>query len=337
MPAMTSLPAGFVHAIRLAAPGRAAAPVADLAAIAGWRPADGVLWLHLDYAVAEAAAWLRDHAGLDPVVLAALTDPDPRPRALAAGDALLVIVRAVNLNAGAEPDDMVSLRAWCEGHRVITLRHRTVRAVKTLAADLQAGHSRAGGPGDLLAELVDRILDPVVDCVDALDDDVDRVQDQALAEDGASHRHHRDVRARLATVRRRAIRLRRFIGPQRDMMGRLAACTPSWLDDGHRARLREAADRQTRTVEELDAARDRAAVIHDELAGRLAEVSNHRLYILSLVSVVFVPLGFIANVLSVNVGGIPGRDVDWGFWVLCGAFVTIIAIQLYLFRRWRWL
>ncbi len=336
----SALPSGFVHAIRLATAGDGAVSLTDLDAIARWRPADGVLWLHLDYTEDGAATWLQRSAGLDPVVLAALTDNDPRPRVLAAGDSLLVVARAINLNAGAEPDDMVSLRTWCEPHRVITLRHRTVRAVKSLADGLLGGDPRARvrGAGDLLVELVDRILDPVVTCVDALDDDVDRIQDESMADDaGAEHRHGHAVRAQLASVRRRAIRLRRFIGPQRDMMVRLSAATPTWLDNDHRARLHEAADRQTRTVEELDAARDRAAVTHEELAGRLAELSNHRLYILSLVSVVFVPLGFIANLLSVNVGGIPGRDVDWGFWVLCAAFAAIVATQLWLFRRWRWL
>jgi zinc transporter len=329
-----ALPSGFLHAIRIA--GERATFVEAI----GERPTEGTLWLHLDYTDAAALAWLREQAGLDPLVIGALTDSDPRPRALPVGDSLLVVARAVNLNAGAEPDDMVSLRVWLEPHRVITLRHRTVRAVQQLVDELMAAKlPDVRGPGDLLAELIDRILDPVVTCVDALDDDVDRIQDESMADEAApAHRRPgREVRAQLAGVRRRAIRLRRFIGPQRDMMVRLAAAAPTWLDDDHRARLREAADRQTRTVEELDAARDRAAVTHEELAGRLAEVSNHRLYILSLVSVVFVPLGFIANLLSVNVGGIPGRDVDWGFWALCGSFATIVLAQLLLFRRWKWL
>jgi len=327
------LPSGFVHAVRIARD----EPARHLTApdeISG----AGVTWLHLDYADPKAMEWLRERAGLDPLVLGALTDADPRPRALPIGDNVLVVARAINLNTGAEPEDMVSLRAWFEPRRVITLRHRTVRAVKTLAADLLEHRAHLAGPGDLLAELIDRILDPVVACVDALDDDVDRIQDESMSDDTAtSHRRGRDVRAQLADVRRRAIGLRRFIGPQRDMMVRLAAATPSWLDDRHRARLREAADRQTRTVEELDAARDRAAVTHEELAGRLAELSNHRLYVLSLVSVVFVPLGFIANLLSVNVGGVPGKEADWGFWALCAAFAAIVAIQLWLFRRWKWL
>ncbi|MCA9516376.1 MAG: hypothetical protein KC635_15650, partial [Myxococcales bacterium] len=74
-----------------------------------WKPADGVLWLNLDYAATDAQEWLFMRSGIDPVVREALLDRDPRPRALVIGDAMLLIVRAINLNQGAQPEDMVSL------------------------------------------------------------------------------------------------------------------------------------------------------------------------------------------------------------------------------------
>jgi len=269
-------------------------------------------------------------AGLDPTVRDALLDHDPRPRAVVLGDALLMILRAINLNTGAQPEDMVSLRCWIEPGRIITLRHRPVRVAKSIAADLMAGKGPRT-PGDFVADVVTRTLEPVVTCVDGVDDDVAHLEDAVI---GA---HGPELRAKLADLRRRAIALRRFIGPQRDAFARLAGTALPWFDDHDRARLREAADRQTRTVEELDAARDRAAVTHEEMASRLGEITNHRLYVLSIMTAIFLPLGFVTSLLGVNVGGIPGRDVDWGFWALCGLFGVAVGLQILLFRRWRWL
>ena len=65
-------------------------------------------------------------------------------------------------------------------------------------------------------------------------------------------------------------------------------------------------------IEELDAARDRAAVTQEELASRLAEQSNKRLYVLSVVAAVFLPLGLITGLLGVNLGGIPGTPGSVG-------------------------
>lgn len=319
---------GLVHAFVL--DGKGGGESLDWNGIERWQPSDGVLWLNLDYAGADAQAWLGMRSGIDPLVREALLDHDPRPRALAVGDALLLIIRAVNLNQGAEPEDMVSMRCWVEPHRVVTLRHRLVRGAKSVTLDVRSGK----GPlraGELVTDLVERLLEPVVRCVDGLDDEVSAVEDEALGD------HAPVLRAKIAGLRRRAIALRRFIAPQREAFSKLAAMAPSWLTDTDRARLREAGDRLTRTIEELDAARDRAAVAHEELASRNGEVSNQRLYVLSLMTAIFLPLGFVTSLLGVNVGGVPAQDVSWAFWVLCGMFAAFVGVQLWLFRKWKWL
>lgn len=302
----------------------------DWDAIERWSPADGVLWLHLDYAAAETEAWLGLRAGIPAVMRDALTDKDPRPRALVDDDALLLVVRGVNLNQGAQPEDMVSVRCWAEARRVITLRHRPVRAFKAIATALERGKGPRDA-GELVAAMAEAILEPVVTVVDQLDDDVARAEDDALAPAVPA------ARALLADLRRRAIQLRRFIGPQRDALTKLAAVSLPWLGDGVKARLREAADRQARTVEELDAARDRAAVTHEELQSRMDELANRRLYILSLVTAVFLPMSFVTGLLGVNVGGVPARDVDWAFWLLLALLGGGAVGLIWLFRRWRWL
>jgi zinc transporter len=92
-----------------------------------------------------------------------------------------------------------------------------------------------------------------------------------------------------------------------------------------------------RTVKELDAARDRAAVTQEELGSRVAEAANQRLYILSIITAFFLPLGFVCSLLGVNVGGVPLQKDDWAFWALCGLFALYVAAQLWFFRRRRWL
>lgn len=319
---------GLVHAFVLDGKGGGARLGWD--GVERWQPEDGVLWINLDYAGADAQQWLTQRSGLDPVVRDALLERDPRPRALALGDALLVIIRAINLNQGAHPEDMVSLRCWIDGHRIITMRHRLVRAAKLVAASIERG----GGPADpatFLAEVVEHVIEPVVTLVDAIDDEV-AVLEENLLDNAAT-----EQRARIADLRRRAIGVRRFLAPQRDALSRLGNMTQSWLDDTSRARLREAADRMTRSIEELDAARERAAVTHEELTSRNDELANRRLYILSLITAVFLPLSFVTGLLGVNVGGVPAQQIEWAFWALCAILAGGSGGLLLLFRRWRWL
>lgn len=319
---------GLLHALLL--DGKGGARALDWDGVRAWTPAQGPLWMNLDYAGEAALAWLRGGSGIDTVFAEALTDPDPRPRTVAHGDALLLVVRGINNNAGAAPEDMVSVRAWIEPNRIVTLRHRPSTSVAQLVRDLERGMGPASA-ADLTVTLVDCIIDHVVAKVDWLGDAVATLEDKVLGGEPG------DIRAQLADQRRLSIALRRFLAPQRDALSKLASAQVSWLDEGQRARIGEVTDHLVRSVEELDAARDRAAVTQEELSSRVAEGANQRLYVLSIMTAVFLPLGFVCSLLGVNIGGVPFQREDLAFWVLCALFGIGVALQLWLFRKRGWL
>ena len=325
--AATAEPTGLAHAYLL--DGRGGCAQLDWDGVARWTAGDGPLWLNLDYTAADVQRWLAQRSAIDPLIREALVDDDPRPRAAAHGDALLLIVRAINLNQGAAPEDMLSIRAWIEPHRMVTLRHRQSRSIKAIAAELGRG-SGPTGVAELTSSLVERVLEYAATRVDTLGDAIAACEDQVLTETRG------ELRSQLADHRRRAIALRRFLAPQREAFGKLAQIQVPWLDATARARIVESADRMTRTVEELDAARDRAAVTQEELQSKIAEATNQRLYVLAIITAVFLPLGFVCSLLGVNVGGVPLQHEDWAFWGLCGLFVVSVAFQIWFFRRRGW-
>jgi zinc transporter len=224
---------------------------------------------------------------------------------------------------------MLSIRVWVEPHRMVILRHRRSRSIEAIAAELDRGSGPAG-VAELTASLVERVLEYAATRVDTLGDAIAACEDQVLTETRG------ELRAQLADHRRRAIALRRFLAPQREAFAKLAQIQLPWLDATARARIVESADRMTRTVEELDAARDRAAVTQEELQSKIAEATNQRLYVLAVITAVFLPLGFVCSLLGVNVGGVPLQHEDWAFWALCGLFTVAVALQIWFFRRRGW-
>lgn len=320
--------AGLLHAYLL--DGRGGGRALSWDEVRTWQPADGVLWINLDYSQPDARSWLERDAGLSAVVAETLTDVDPRPGVQVMGPEALLIARGINVNEGADAVDMVSMRAWIEARRVITMRRRPMRTLRHIAAELDAGR----GPrsiGDFVVLMIERVLAPVVALVTELDEQVG-VGEEDLLDAHTS----KDLRSRLSVVRRRAIALRRFIGPQRDAFDAIAAAHVPWLDDGHRAELQLSATRLTRTVEELDALRDRAAVCAEELSSRANDLANQRLYILSIMTALFMPLGFVCGLLGVNVGGIPFTGEPAAFWVLLAIFAAATGLQIWFFRRRGW-
>ncbi|MDX1581577.1 MAG: CorA family divalent cation transporter, partial [Alphaproteobacteria bacterium] len=109
-----------------------------------------------------------------------------------------------------------------------------------------------------------------------------------------------------------------------------------WMDQRDRLLLREVADKITRYVEELDTVRERAAVVQDELSSRLAERLNNNTYVLSVIAAIFLPLGLLTGLLGINVGGMPGADQSWAFWVVTAALLVLVPLEMWLFRRLNW-
>ncbi|WP_407649163.1 CorA family divalent cation transporter [Devosia algicola] len=70
---------------------------------------------------------------------------------------------------------------------------------------------------------------------------------------------------------------------------------------------------------------------------RLAESSNKTLYVLAIISAIFLPLAFLTGLLGVNVGGMPGVDNQNAFWIFCGIMVALLGLELFIFRLLKWL
>ncbi len=127
------------------------------------------------------------------------------------------------------------------------------------------------------------------------------------------------------------------MAPQREAISRLQSEKMSWLTAEDSVRLREVYDHLTRYLEDLDAARERAAVTQEELVSRLSEQTNNRMYVLSIVAAIFLPLGFLTGLLGINVGGIPGAEYKAAFTIFCMFLVAIVIIELIIFKKKKWM
>lgn len=302
----------------------------DWDGVNAWRPELGFLWVNMNRLAPEARQWLETGSGLDRLTIQALLQEETRPRAVMGVEHALIFLRGANFNPGTQPDDMVSIRAWLDGHRLISLHGQDLRAVEDVRNDLQ---SRTGPrtPGQLLTTITVRLVDNMAPVVHGLEEQLDEVE-EALLES-----QQRNLRGRLSSLRRQAINFRRFVAPQRDVLHRLVQDRPEWLEDYERERLREAGDRLTRLVEDLDAIRERAAVSQEELATRLSDQMNRNMYVLSLAAALFLPLGFVTGLLGINVGGMPGVDSEAAFWIVCAMLVVLGALEGLFFYLRRWL
>ncbi len=324
---MSSTENGFLWGYRLAGEGERRLNWAEAQA---WTPDQGPIWLHLDRRDPEVQSWLHDRSGVDAAICQTLLADETRPRSHCAPKGLLLILRGVNLNPGAEPDDMIALRIWADANRVISLRSRQFQATQEIAETIAVGT----GPQDvgslltLLGLSLSARMEPVIENLEGIAD---------ALEEWMTTRGAKETRTELSEFRRQVIALRRYLSPQRLAIAQLVQEPFPAFSPANRASLRELADRTTRHVEDLEALRERAGVIHDELANHIAEQLNTRMYVVSLITTIFLPLGLLTGLLGINVGGMPGAQDPAAFGWVCAILVAVGAVFVVVFRWLKWL
>lgn len=287
----------------------------------------GYTWVHMQSDEKESVDTLHK-LGVARSRIEALCALETRPKVHEYDDGLLVYLRGINRNPEADPEDMVSLRLWLSEKQIITLRRKDRRllSVTEVKDIIDKGHCPAG-PMDLMLDLLNKITNLISDTVDDLDEELTEFE----ALDVPQH----ESRARLTLARRQAAAIRRYLAPQRDALEAISRISKHISEEQvHDIRLEY--DRTTRYVEDLDLAKERAMVLQDELRNRIAEQQGMRMYVLSLVTAIFLPLSFLTGIFGMNVAGLPGTESPDAFTILAVSMgVIALAITGYMiWKKW---
>lgn len=293
--------------------------------------ADKLAWVHLDGTNPQTRTWLeREVPYLDALIINALLAPETRPRCLEFETGIMLILRGVNLNDQAKPEDMISLRLWVDDKRIITVQLRRLKAVQDIREQLEAGHGPRNA-GDFIGALAARLLERMEPTFAALDETLDDLEETILESPEAA------LRKDITELRKQAIVFRRYIQPQKDALAQLRNVPLDWINPIHKRHIQETIDRCVRYIEDLDEIRERAQVVKDELTNSLSDRMNKNLYVLSVIAAIFLPLGFLTGLLGINVGGIPGADSADSFVIFCILLGIITAVQIAVFRFFKWI
>jgi zinc transporter len=288
----------------------------------------GFIWIHVDGENGEDIAATLG-ADIPDVAANALVATETRPRCDRIDEGAIVNLRGPASRETDDSDRLVSVRMWVRRGKVNSVTRRPLAAAAPVVEQMHAG--RIVDPGDLVAAFartISRQLDPqVAGLGDELDD----------CESDLEPRRVYKLRSAIARIRTEAIAFRRFVAPNRDALLALAAHDFDWLADEDRLHIREAADRFARMTEELEAVRERAALLHEQLTDLRAEQLDQRSLLISVFAFIFLPLTFITGLLGMNVEGIPYADEKWSFWGIVGFCVLVGLAVLAWFVRRHWL
>ncbi|MBP7769810.1 MAG: zinc transporter ZntB [Aliarcobacter sp.] len=291
---------------------------------------DKILWLHFDYSSSEAIDWISNKSNIDSIAIDALLTEETRPRTTILDDSLLLALRGVNLNPNSKPEDMISIRLFISPTLIISTRKRNLLTINELIDNLRKG----AGPkssAEFLTELTYRITSRMEDIIDNIDDRASFLEENIIDSSDLKFRNE------ILAIRRESIILRRYLFPQKEAMNKLYHDKITWINEYERLELREINDQLIRHIEELDTIKDKVALIQEELSNILSDKMNKKMYMLSIISAIFLPLSFLTGLLGINIGGIPGAQNENAFLIFSLMLVVVVSIQYIVFKRKKWL
>jgi zinc transporter len=289
------------------------------------QPSDGFLWLHFSLANAASEPWLRLHIDLPAAFYESLKE-GVSTRVEAIDDGLLAIVNDVQFFAH-EASSASTVIFYIAPRVVVSARTTALRSVDRLRGSVRSGDTFSS-PAGLLAHLLRDQADVLVEIVRNATKQVDEAEDRIISGRSAS-------RATLGMLRRTLVRLQRLLAPEPASLFRLLNRPPQWVSEDDVADLRQSAEELSAAVADSAALVERVRLLQEELTALLNEQTNWTLFILTIVTVLALPMTIIPGLFGMNVGGIPFAQHQAGFWAVL--LVMLVVVMLGAGLMWaRW-
>lgn len=304
-------------------PGRPARTIEsdEAAALLAAGDGDEFLWLHFSLANTASGRWLLEHATLPEAFFAQQDTSSTRLEVV--DEALMGVLNDVHFFA-AEASSASTVTVHVTRRMMVSARTTALRAIDRLRASVKAGEVFAS-PAELLAHLLRDQADVLVDIVRDATRQVDGIEDRIID-------HQRTSRPKLGLLRRVLVRLQRLLAPEPAALFRLLNKPPTWLTESDLAELRQSAEELSAAVADSAALVERVRLLQEELTALLNERTNETLFILTVATVLALPLTIIPGFFGMNVRGVPFSDVSGGFWIV--VFMVIGFVSLGIAVAW---
>jgi magnesium transporter len=286
---------------------------------------DQLLWVDLDRPDEGELDELRRALALDDGLSDALASVPTAPdaRVYARGTEVVILALATALE-----DDPVPVRILGGDGWVVTHRTADVPFIDEHWARIQ--DQRAIGvltPLEFLASLLDRHVDTFFEAAEALEGEVDKLDDAALRATG-------NLLTRLVAMRRRIAHVRGILTPHRELAAELLR--PDFLhseDERASAALNAVGQRLDRAGDAMSRAREMLIGTFDVHMTRTAQRTNDTMRLLTLASVILLPSVVLAGIMGMNfkVGLFDQANL---FYVVVGLMVLMALVTLAV-ARWR--
>ena len=286
------------------------------------------VWLHMNLSNAATAKWLRQQFELSEMFFDALSEGTRSSRIEFADNDLIAVVNDVLYDFSFDASHISTLWMSVDRRLLLSARTKPLRSIDRLRASVKGGETFHTSV-ELLVHLLRDQADVLMQIVRKSIAQVDDIEDNLLA--GRLDKRRRE----LGQLRRVLVRLQRLLAPEPAALFRLLNHPPDWMAETDAQELRQSTEEFSGAIDDISSLQERIKLLQEEIAAQVNEQNSRSLYVLTIVTVLALPINILAGLFGMNVGGVPLAQHPSGFWVVVMIVLTftLVAAWAVFFRR----
>ncbi len=299
--------------------------------------AAGLTWIHLDAPTLEAAQDLASRFGWHPLDVEDVLSKRQRPKVDDYADEgyLFAVLHFPAYDPAVQRLNAVELDVFVGPDYLVTLPGVDLRPVSALFArceedELFREQLFSKGSGRLLYEVLDDLFDYCFPILDKIGHKLDSLEDDVF--EGRSDEVVRDI----SNVKQEIISYRKIIKPERSTLRLLERHVERFLPEELELYFDDIVDAAERIWDLLDNFKEVVEALEDTNEAVISHHQNDILRVLTVFSVILLPLTLITGFFGMNVQ-FPGFGTAWAFWSIFGVMAAALCGMLAFFRYKRWL
>lgn len=296
---------------------------------------EGMLWVDFEGTPpAMDEPILREQFSFHPLAIDDALQESHVPKLDDWGSYLYIVLHAVFFTANGEPElETRELDVFLGRNYMVTHHDQPIPSLDRVWNAVQRDERyHRHGPDHLLYRLIDDIVASYMPVVEALDDEIDLVEDHVF-----SNPTPRTLE-RIMALKRATLKLRRIIAPQREVINRLARDTNEVIDAHDRVYFRDVYDHMVRLYDITESIRDLVSGVLDTYLSVINNRMNDIMKTLTVITTLFMPLTFLTGFFGMNffepVAGLNGWT-GWPMFVFILVITFLIPVGMFVWVRRR--
>ena len=286
--------------------------------------ASDFLWLHFSLSNSSTVPWLKQNLNLPQAFYDSLRSRVGSTRLELESETLVAVIHDVQFDFSFDVSSVTTASLSIDPRLLVSVRLRPLRSVDLLRSAVRSGQSFRS-TGQLLAHLLVDQAGVLIDIVRDTTIRVNEIEDKMLANRVTTSR------SELGALRRVLVRLQRLLAPEPAALFRLLHRPPEWISEDDIQNLQQAAEEFSVAVGDTAALVERLKLMQEELVAIVTEQSNRTLFVLTLVTVLALPINLTSGLFGMNVGGIPFGSSSYGFPTIVTILLLLTGLLAYIF------